>query len=308
MPKTQIKLKPTRCPLCHRTDDYTVLYPQNFTLSDITTEVFSARRLPDKLHYQLVQCKHDGMVRSHPILDMNVLSKLYKDSKFTYHGEVNNLTKTYVAALEPILQQLQKKDTLVEVGCGNGFMIEALLRKGFTNVMGVEPSIDAIKQAPKGIQKRIKNSIFKRTLFATKSVACIFIFQTLDHIPQPDAFIKDCFTVLKPGGYFLSFHHNVESLTAKVLGEKSPIFDVEHTQLFSLKTSAALLKNQGFEVVSVISPTSFVSLKHLLWLFPLPRSIKASLLTKPSALTNLLSRVTVPVKLGNVCVIGRKPL
>lgn len=303
-----MKLKVTSCPLCGAKKGYTILYPQNFSFKDFSVDVFSARRLPDRLHYQLVRCNKDSMVRSTPIADMRVLSKLYTQSKFTYEGEVENLTATYIRALKPVLQLLRKNDLIVEVGCGNGFVLEAILQAGFSKVIGVEPSIHAIHKATKKVQKKILNSIFKRSLFIKNAVSFIFIFQTLDHIPEPDKFLRDCYNVIKPGGYMLSFHHNVESYSARLLGEKSPIFDVEHTQLFSHTTSKQLFENAGFEVLSNISPISTVSLKHLCWLFPFPKIIKERLLLRENWFTRILTTLTIPIPLGNTCIIGKKPV
>lgn len=311
MPKSTQKkpqLHTTSCPLCGAKKSYQVIYPQNFKTSDLNVAVFSARRLPDKLHYQLVRCKNDGMVRSEPVLSLGDLSKLYRASKFTYHGEVKNLTKTYFKALQPILKLLEKNDTIVEVGCGNGFMLEALHKAGFKKTIGVEPSRDAIGHAKPQIQKQIINSIFKPSLLKKNSVAFLFIFQTLDHIPEPDKFLADCYKIIKPGGYLLSFHHNVDSLSAKTFGEKSPIIDVEHTQLFSLKTSRAIFEKVGLQVTSLYSPISYISLKHLAWLLPLPKNLKVKYLLSTNSFVERLSQTSLPISLGNVCVVGQKPV
>lgn len=302
------KLHSTTCPLCGDKKNFDVLYPQNFSMSDFSVDVFSARRLPDKIHYRLVRCKKDGMVRSNPIVDFDTLSKLYTKSKFTYEGETQNLTKSYMRAIDPVLQVLKKSDTIVEVGCGSGFVLNAVQEKGFKNVYGVEPSTHAIANAPARLKKRIKESLFKKSLFPKNSVSFLFIFQTLDHIPEPEKFITDAYSVLKPGGYMLSLHHNVESLTARLLGERSPIFDVEHTQLFSMDTSRAIFENAGFEVESVYSPLSTLSLKHLCWLFPFPRTLKEQMLQKESPVLEFLAKRTVDIRLGNVCIVAKKPL
>src|SRR5258708_5942231 len=134
--------KKTLCPLCHSAvpRDYEVIFPENFTMSMIPT-LFSARRLPDKIHYKLVQCKKDGMIRSNPVLDTKTLDKLYKLSSFTYQKEVKNLIATYLNAIQPVLKKIKKKDRVLEIGCGSGFILEELQKIGYTNVYGAEPSI-----------------------------------------------------------------------------------------------------------------------------------------------------------------------
>jgi SAM-dependent methyltransferase len=301
-----MKFTPTRCPLCGSGENFTVVLEQNFKPSDLNVKVFSARRLPDRLHYRLVKCDHDGMIRSNPIADTPALSSLYQRSQFTYDGEVGNLTRTYISALQPALRQIDRRSPILEIGCGNGFILEELSRMGFQNVRGVEPSDQAVAKANAKIRRRIVHSMFSKDRFRGEKFDLIYLFQTLDHVPNPDIFLRDCLGLLNPGGFLLSFHHNVESWSAKVLGEKSPIFDIEHTQLFSMVTSRKIFEKVGLRVVRVNSPTSILSWKHLLWLFPLPREGKKRLLQSQSKLVNLLSAHSLPLKLGNTCIIGQK--
>lgn len=301
-----MKFHETICPICHDKNNFTVLYEQNFTSQQVTVDVFSARRLPDRLHYRLVRCNHDGLVRSNPILSYKDLSTLYTKSRFTYDEEVEPLIESYMNALAPVLERLPKSARILEVGCGNGFILRELMNRGFSNVYGVEPSTEAVSKAPKKLQKRIKIEMFSPSLFPTHSFDFIFIFQTLDHIPMPDVFLFGCEELLGSNGQLLSFHHNIQSLSSKLLKEKSPIIDVEHTQLFSMETSRKLFERCGFEVTSVISPVSQVSLRHLCWLFPFPKKFKNWIVGVRYPLIDPLLRLTIPVSLGNTCIVGKR--
>lgn len=302
------KLLVTACPLCgsKKPTDYDIVFPANFTMGEVP-KLFSARRLPDKIHYQLVKCKKDGMIRSNPVLDFATLAKLYKQSAFTYQREVKNLVTTYITALEPVLQKLKPNDAILEIGCGSGFILEALQKRSFKKVRGVEPSVDAISHAAPTVKKNIVNKPFSAKSFPPRSFSLVFFLQTLDHIPNPDKFLKDCYTVLKPGGYILSYHHNVESFSAKLLQERSPIFDIEHTHLYSLKTTQALFEKYGFEVEKIYSPKNTISLSHLVWLLPLPRATKQILITSKSATLQKMLHTSLTFSLGNICIIARKP-
>lgn len=296
-----MKFIQTVCPICGKRNTYDVLFERNFRDLDLNEKVFSARRIPDKLHYRIVKCTNDSMVRSNPVLSDATLSRLYLKSRFTYEAEVKNLTATYLQVLEPVLAKLKKTDRILEIGCGNGFMLEALRKLGFTNVYGVEPSTDAIKKAPATIRKHITRGIFRKGIFPKASFSLVCMFQTLDHIPQPDRFLADCATVMKKGGYILSLHHDVESFSATMMGERSPIFDVEHTQLFSKKTSMLLFQKSGFTVESVKSPSSIISFKHLIWLLPLPGFMKEKLLKQ-----RFWSHIHIDARLGNISILGKK--
>jgi|SRR5579859_1539962 len=300
----KLSFRPTACILCGSTkkNDYEVLFPANFSNQKIA-ELFSARRLPDGIHYQIVKCKKDGQVRSNPVLDEKTLAHFYKESQFTYQHELTNLVDTYLRAINNVLPHLKKTDRILEVGCGSGFVLAALHRLGFRRLAGAEPSKAAVEAADKSVKKNIIQKPFSVKLFPPKSFRFIFFLQTLDHISNPEQFLKNCRTLLTPGGYILSYHHNVESWSAKMLGERSPIFDIEHTYLYSHETTQKLFEKCGFEVVKVYSPVNTISLYHLLWLTPLPLTLKKEVLKENA----FLQKLRVPVPLGNTCVVARKP-
>ena len=65
-----------------------------------------------------------------------------------------------------ILSKIKDGSKILEIGCGNGFLLEVAINQGWKNVSGIEPSIAAINQAKPNIRKKIiiKSSILKFTL------------------------------------------------------------------------------------------------------------------------------------------------
>jgi 2-polyprenyl-3-methyl-5-hydroxy-6-metoxy-1,4-benzoquinol methylase len=303
MSKNKIKLQLTKCPICQSTDDYQVVYEANFKLSDFNVATFSARRLPDKIHYRLVKCKHDGLVRSNPIIEIKQLDSLYQKSQLTYESSIPNLVRSYYQALVPVLNQLNKSAQILEIGCGNGFMLNHLSHKGYKNVWGVEPSHTAAKQANSKLKKRIIAQPFSAKLFQPNSFDLIFLFQTLDHLPQPDQFLADCYQLLKKNGRILTFNHDINSISAKILGEKSPIIDIEHTHLYSQSSVQKLFQSQGFLINRCYSPMNWISLRYLIHLLPINVTIKQKLL---SLKVKFFDEIVFPLKLGNLCLIAQK--
>lgn len=298
----KIKLKQVQCAICEIEKDDQILYKKNFKLSDLNVNTFSARRLPDKIHYQLVKCNRCGLVRSTPVVDTKYLSQLYKKSLLTYNDEINNLITTYINSLKPILNKLPKNARILEIGCGNGFVLKAIYDLGYKNVYGIEPSIDAIKKSHSKIKKNIIIDILKPGLFDKESFDFIFFFQTLDHIPEPNKFLKECYRLLKKNGHILAFNHNVDSFSSKLLGERSPIIDIEHTFLYSFKTIKKIFEKNKFKVNKIYSPSNILSLKHLFWLLPIPKNTKQKIIESD---VKLLDK-KINIKLGNICLEGQK--
>jgi SAM-dependent methyltransferase len=301
-----MNLTETKCPICDSTGDYTVIYKSNFSHSDFNAEVFSARRMPDVIHYQIVKCNNDGLVRSCPVYDSSVIENLYKSSKLNYTEQIENLTNSYLEALDRVLSRLDMNAKILEVGCGNGFVLKALFDRGYRNLHGIEPSSDAAAKADENIRKRITVDFLKDGVFEKGAFNCIFFFQTLDHIYEPVQFLNACHSLLAPGGFILALNHDVESLSAKILGERSPIIDIEHSHLYSKETIRKLFSKCGFRPIETFSSRNIISLKYLLWLMPLPKKLKLKLLNSKGRFDNFLSKHKLKLKLGNLCIIGQK--
>lgn len=303
-----MKLIATKCPLCGSFEDYDVVYKNNFTESDLSVGTFSARKLPDRIHYQIVRCNRDGLIRSSPILNGPATDDLYKKSRFTYEEEAGNLADSYYSALKPVLRGLSKDARILEVGCGNGFLLKKLYDNGYENVSGIEPSVAAADKADGAVRQKIVVDILKPGIFKSRAFHAICFFQTFEHIQDPGNFLKICYDLLLPGGSILVFSHNIESLQAKILRENSPIIDIGHAYLYSKTTLRKIFEKNFFKPVSICSPANAVSLRHLIWLSPIPGILKMKLLSiKTGVLSSILKR-RIRIRLGNICLIARKAL
>ena len=300
-----IKLHATRCAICDTEGNAAEVYPANFTPADFNAEVFSARRLPDRIHYRMVRCNSCGLVRSDPVVDGSLLADLYAESTFDYGEEVADLQETYGRYLDALTRYGAQKNSLLEIGCGNGFFLEEALRRGYRSVRGVEPSADAVSAAAAHVRPNIACDMMRPGLFEEGTFDVVCLFQVLDHLPDPSGVLRECFRVLRPGGLVLSFNHDVRAASARLLKDKSPIIDIEHTYLYSNETMRALFAKQGFDVRRVGSALNKYNLRYLVRLLPLPAGIKEPALGLLSK--SAVGRIRLSVPLGNQYLIGQKP-
>jgi SAM-dependent methyltransferase len=301
----EIELHSTKCPICDSDGRATVLYPANFDFAAFNPAIYSARRLPDRVHYRIVRCSTCGLVRSDPVADPQLLAELYARSTFDYELEVEDLSRTYGRYLARLERFGVHKGKLLEIGCGNGFFLEEALRRGYGSVYGVEPGKAAIDRARKDIRPNIVNDVLRPGLFPAETFDVVCLFQTFDHISDPGSLLDECGRLLKPSGLLLCFNHNIEAGSAKLLGERSPIIDIEHTFLYSPTTISKLFEKHSFKPLETGSARNTYHLYYLSRLLPLPGLLKRPLLRLLKDTRFGSVRLTVP--LGNLCIIAQRP-
>ena len=294
----------TECPICETLGNAVPVYPSNVDESSFSTEIFSARRLPDRRHYQWVRCNKCTLLRSDPVLDVD-LEKLYVESTFDYSTEVDGLKKTYLNLVKKALGGKEFKKSIFEVGGGNGFFLEAAKDGGFVTVAGVEPSTEAINVARSDIKPYMIASMMKSGVLTENSFEVGAMFHTLDHLTDPITTLNDCYDALQRGGVFVVAIHNERSWSARLMGERSPIIDVEHTHLYTRKSGEVLFRKIGFIDVRSGAYNNHYSLAYILHLIPISRTFRMKVLE--SWIGALLSKIKVIVPLGNMWVAGTKP-
>jgi len=292
------------CPICETYDNSELIYKANFDEKSFSTEVFSARRLPDRRYFQWVRCNSCGLLRSDPVMHLD-LAVLYKDSEFNYSNELGGLKKTYLNIIKKALGKNWLKNSVFEIGGGNGFFLEAAKDAGFKVISGVEPSKDAVNKAREDIIPFMITGMMNQNSLPQNSFDVGVMFHVMDHLTSPINVLTDCFYALNSGGTFIVAVHNERSWSARLFGSKSPIIDVEHTFLFNKKTAKKLFEKAGYIDIKFGSYSNHYSLRYLLQLFPFFRKHREKILS--SRFGSYLANFKVIIPLGNIWVSGSKP-
>jgi 2-polyprenyl-3-methyl-5-hydroxy-6-metoxy-1,4-benzoquinol methylase len=277
------------------------MYKENLPSSEI---IFSTRKTPDNYHYRIVKCSQCGLLYSNPILKNNKIYELYKESKFDYDVELENLKETYGYYLKKVEKLIPSKENLLEVGCGNGFFLEKALEMGYKNVYGIEPCDEAIKKAPLIVKNNIIPEGFDKKYFKDNFFDVICIFQVIEHIVDVDKLLEGCFKCLKKGGVVLCISHDVDSFSSKMLKDRCPIINNEHIYIFSKKTIQKIFLKKKFKVIEIGSVANIYSLNYWIKMMPIPRFFKKTLFNLLSSLK--INNKKIKIRAGNMFIIAKK--
>jgi SAM-dependent methyltransferase len=184
-------------------------------------------------------------------------------------------------------------------------VLEEARAMGWSQVRGVEPSAGALAHAPDWLRPMIVQDVVRPGLFEPESFDTVCMFQVLDHLPDPAGVLAECAALLRPGGTLLLLHHDASALSAKVLGRRSPIVDLQHTYLYDRITTALIASKAGLEPVEDGRVTNVYSARYMAQLVPMSRGIKGRLLTGPAG--RALASVRMRLPLGNLYLVARKP-
>jgi hypothetical protein len=117
---------------------------------------------------------------------------------------------------------------------------------------------------------------------------------------EPLSLLREVRALLRPGGVFVAVCHDFRALSARLLGWKSPIFDLEHMQILSAAGLHTLLGRAGFAAVEVQPIWNRYPARCWMRLLPLPDGLRRRLQRLPG------TALPVSISAGNLSVVVRK--
>ncbi|WP_017710967.1 class I SAM-dependent methyltransferase [Prochlorothrix hollandica] len=299
-----MKMVNRSCPVCGSNGKLQIFAEADFDLSQLDSFAFASRKLPEYMHYRLISCPTCDVLYASPIPELSELATAYDEATFDSSEEAHYASHTYGSFLPEIMQHIPNLEGAIDIGTGDGAFLEELLHRGFTSITGVEPSQAPILAAKAEIQPLIKHGLFRVEDFQAETFNLVTCFQTLEHLYDPKRMCQDAYTLLKKGGAVFFICHNHRALSAKILGIKSPIFDIEHLQLFSEKSAKYLLKENGFVKIKTKVIFNRYPLHYWVKLLPLPLKSKLSCLALLKK--TKIGYLPISIPAGNLMIVGYK--
>ncbi|OGR02800.1 MAG: hypothetical protein A2520_09540 [Deltaproteobacteria bacterium RIFOXYD12_FULL_53_23] len=292
------------CPVCLEPATNTTVFKQgNFDADKLDVFSFSSRKFPEYMSHRYLKCNRCQALYASPVPVFDELQEQYNEADFDSKKESEFAAQTYISILKRYKKRLPSLDCGLDIGASDGAFVEKLVGEGFTNVIGVEPSRKPVESAKSSIRPLLRHDIFRREHYRDDSMSLVTCFQTIEHVPDPIAIAKDVYKILKPGGVFYLVSHDYSSRVNRLLGEKSPIYDIEHLQIYCAEAFRCLLADVGFTTVETRPVWNTYPLSYWLRLAPLPQKLKQKLIAwvKDGPVD-----IPVPVCVGNMAVLAWK--
>jgi len=173
------------------------------------------------------------------------------------------LEKHHRYILPTIENILSGKETILDVGCGNGAIANYLLDKGY-NVYGVDRHPGRIATAGQKHPKRFCVLDMETASSLPEELSdigfdTIISTEVIEHLYSPRKFLSFCLNTLKGGGKLIistPYNGYLKYLIISLLGcmdkHLEPWVDGGHIKFYSKRILTELLESQGFRVVRFI--------------------------------------------------------
>lgn len=292
------------CPVCGSDNHYRVFKEAAFDASRWDRFAFASRKTPEYMHYRLLECRRCDVLYANPLPTRESLEAAYREADFDSAEEARFASDSYAGFLPTILAKLPRREAALDIGTGDGAFLEHLLDAGFPRVVGVEPSRAPVEAARPRVRGLIRQSPFRPADFEPGSFSLITCFQTMEHVYEPLELCQSAFQLLHPNGALFLICHDRRALSARVLGSRSPIYDIEHLQLFSRESLGYALRRAGYREVSTSTVVNRYPVAYWARLAPLPARAKRAAL---GALEKSgLGRVPLALSAGNFAAVAYK--
>lgn len=131
--------------------------------------------------------------------------------------------------------------SILDVGCGNGDFVDAALDGGY-KAEGIELAQPAVDIA-RGYGLPVTKLDFFSSEIQESSRDVVTMFEVIEHLPDPVAFLRRAEVVVKPGGLIYITTPNFNSLDRRVLGSQWNAIHREHLSYFTPSTLLAAIRN-----------------------------------------------------------------
>jgi len=158
------------------------------------------------------------------------------------------------SAIETIITALKSVSTIgraLDVGCGNGGVLEALGREGAA-LFGVDASQAAIELTRVRVPAATLATadVQNKLPFSGAFFDCVLMLDVLEHLECPVAALREIRRVMRPGGVVAITTPNANSPLRWIRGAKwFGVMDPGHVLLYSHFTLVHLLRKCGFEIM-----------------------------------------------------------
>jgi SAM-dependent methyltransferase len=296
------------CPICHS--------PNDAGNAEVRTRI-AAEDLPfdairadwsgffkEKRIFSYYRCHVCGLLYAPSYFSLSQLRELYSDMADNTAGvDYSAIDKTQSGYAHGLAGHLrQPGGELLEIGPDIGqFTRHAIRLGGFTKCWLFEPNVavhDRLAENVKPTEHEISTELTNLEGVPDGQISAAAMIHVLDHLSDPMDLLRQVRRKLKPGGVLAVVVHDERSTLPRVIGERCPIYCLQHPHLFNRQTLRRILADCGFDDIVIRSSVNYFPVFYLVEHAAFAVGLRRPHLPRAD-------RFQIPVKLGNMIAVAR---
>ena len=194
-------------------------------------------------------CRDCGVTFIFPWPDDEALQKLYADYGRRYYSTDGLkdflLSPKHYHREIGLLVRVTRVGELLDVGCSVGGFVRAAGDLGYA-AQGIDISPTSVLVGQQAGLK-IRSGDFLVADFPAK-FDVVTMWATLEHLPDPNRYVKRARELLRPGGFLLASVPNFSGITQRLAGKRDRYVGTDHLNYWTARGFAAYMTRSGFHV------------------------------------------------------------
>ena len=228
----------------------------------------------DRLHglpgeFKVEECKHCGVIATHPQLSSKEVEKYYPENYLSYPSAIEDERSWFKKidrqfGVEKRCRAVIKRSgkasgKVLDIGCATGVFLNGMKQHGW-KCYGIEPSNFASEYATNRFGLNVFYGYLEDGFFEDNFFDVITLWDVFEHLSEPVETLHIISKILKPGGLLVITTPNANSWDRKIFGQYWVGWEVpRHYHVFTPKTITGLLKLSNFYILNIISFTGALS-------------------------------------------------
>jgi SAM-dependent methyltransferase len=222
------------------------------------------------LYDSLLRCRNCGFVRAAHLPTPAELAQIYSSDYFSgeeygdYLADAAVHMRNFDFRVRDMRRIAPELKSTFEIGCAYGLFLAAASQTKLRSA-GVDVCEGAVRHAVKHLQQDAVAGDFLTTSLAPGEYDSFCLWDTIEHLPHPEAYLARVRELLPQGGWLFLSTGDIGSLVARLRGRRwRMIHPPTHLQYFSRTTLAAFLRRYDLQVVELRAIGVYRTLHSLL--------------------------------------------
>jgi 2-polyprenyl-3-methyl-5-hydroxy-6-metoxy-1,4-benzoquinol methylase len=218
----------------------------------------------------LLRCRNCGFIRAAHLPAPGELARIYSSDYFAgeeygdYLADAAVHTRNFEVRVRDMRRLAPKMQSTFEIGCAYGLFLAAATRANLRNA-GIDVCEAPVRYAVEELQQNAVSGDFLAMPLAPGEYDSFCMWDTIEHLPHPEAYLARIRELLPPGGWLFLTTGDIGSLVARLRGRRwRMIHPPTHLQYFSRASLSRFLQRSDLRVVESGATGMYRTLHSLL--------------------------------------------